>query len=62
MIILFKRFTTFTIIFILWNKRRIVMAAIPKTRCPSLIPESEFLVKKVMSWERVRREVGLRYL
>ena len=25
-------------------------------------PEGEFLVKKVMSWEGVRREFGLRYL
>ena len=26
------------------------------------IPEGEFFVKKVMSWEGVRREFGLRYL
>ena len=26
------------------------------------LPEGEFLVKKVLSWEGVRREVGLRYL
>ena len=31
-------------------------------RCMLKGPEGEFLVKKVMSWEGVRREVGLRYL